>query len=196
MSGYDAGLSATDTAALAKIDALATNGLSGTNNSLAYRIGEVERHFHGWERWFGLAGTPDAEVKRADAIGTTVAPFVIDAGNATWGNWLQILGSSDTPASVGSAKFDLHKIMIVDVERDNSIHFLQIAAGTSGAAALTAGTYTEFVFKPQAVNTEETPFELMMRRQNAGTKVWARVLAVGADTGTVSFFVGLHEYEG
>jgi hypothetical protein len=164
------------------------------NESLAYRIMEIERHVHNWERWFGLAGTPDAEVHRADRIGTTVAPFQVDGGNNTWGSWLQILGSSDTPAEGTNAKFDLHKLMIVDCERDAAIHLVQIAAGASGEDALTAKTFTEFVYKPQATNTEELPFDVMMRRQNAGTKVWVRVWPVGQNTGTLDFFIGLHEY--
>jgi hypothetical protein len=164
------------------------------NESLAYRIMEIERHLHGYERWFGLAGTPDAELHRADRIGTTTAAFQVDAGNNTWGSWLQILGSSDTPADGTNAKFDLHKLMIVDCERDGATHLIQIAAGASGAAALTAGTYTEFVYRPQATNTEELPYPIMMRRQNAGTKIWARVWSVGQNTGTIDFFIGLHEY--
>jgi len=34
-----------------KIDSAATLGLEGTSNSLAYRVMELERHFHNVERW-------------------------------------------------------------------------------------------------------------------------------------------------
>lgn len=34
-------------------DAITTLGLLGTSNSLAYRVHELERHFHGYERWYG-----------------------------------------------------------------------------------------------------------------------------------------------
>ena len=39
----------------AKIDSLATNGLNGVNNSLAYRVHEIENHFHSVERWVGIS---------------------------------------------------------------------------------------------------------------------------------------------
>jgi hypothetical protein len=176
---------------IAKIDSLATDGLSGVNNSLAYRIGEVERHFHSYERWYGLAASPSAETHRADQVAKDITAFRIDAGDDAYGAWVQVLGSSDT-----TLKFDLHRLMITDVERDGSTHFVQIACGETGDGAVTAGTYTEFVYKPQATNTEETPVEVQMRRQTAGTKVWVRCLAYDQNTGTMDFYIGLHFYEG
>jgi hypothetical protein len=179
-----------------KIDGAATDGLAGVSNSLAYRANEIERHLHGWERWFGLAGAPDAEVHRADRIGTTVTAFQADGGNNTWGSWLQVLGSSDTPADVGQAKYDLHRIQVVAVERTNATHFVQIALGASGAAALASGDYTELVFHPQSVQAQEVPVDMIMRRKDATTKAWLRCWVVGQNTGTMDFFVGVHEYAG
>ena len=179
-----------------KIDGAATDGLSGVSNSLAYRANEIERHLHGWERWFGLAGAPDAELHRADRIGTTTTPFQADGGNLVWGTWLQILGSDDTPADAGMAKFDLHRIQMVAVERINATYFVQIALGASGAAALASDDYTEFSFHPQSNQAQEVPVEMIMRRKDAGTKAWLRCLAVGQNTGTMDFFLGLHEYSG
>lgn len=173
-----------------------TDGLSGVDDSLSYRIAEVDRHIHGWERWFGLSGSPSGETHRAQRIGTTVAPFVIDGGNTTWGDWVQVLGSSDTPAVAGQVKFDLHRITVTAIERAASIHLMQFAFGATAADALTANAFTEFVFQPQVVQGRVAPLDMISRRQTAGTKAWARVLVVGQDTGTVSFFIGLHEYEG
>ena len=34
-----------------KIDQAVTDGLAGTSNSLAYRVHEIEKHFHGREFW-------------------------------------------------------------------------------------------------------------------------------------------------
>jgi hypothetical protein len=180
----------------AKIDNAATDGLSGVEDSLSYRVAEIERHLHGWERWFGLSGSPSGETHRAERIGTTSTPFTIDGGNDTWGSWLQILGSSDTPAIAGQAKYDLHRLEIVTVERTNATHFIQVALGASGAAALTATTYTEFVFRPTTIQGRAAPIDIIVRRQDAGTKAWARCWVVGQNTGAVSFFVGLHEYNG
>lgn len=174
----------------------AVSGLGGIEDSLGYRIGEVDRHNHNYERWFGLSGSPSGETHRAQRIGTTSTAFQMDAGNNTWGNWLQILGSSDTPAVAGMVKYDLHRLAVTAVERTNAIHFVQLGYGASGAAALTANTYTEFIFEPTVVQGRVAPVDIISRRQDAGTKAWVRCWVVGQDTGTVDFFIGLHEYDG
>ena len=168
------------------------------NEPIYNRLYEIERHFHNYERWFGKAVTATA-THFADRIGKTEAggaevPFQIDAGNDTWGTWVQLLGEDDTPAVAGNTKWDIHRLMIVDVERDASTHFVQIGFGATGAAALLANTYTEFAYKPQATNTEETPIDVMTRRQANDTLAWARVMVIAGDTGTVDFYLGLHEY--
>jgi hypothetical protein len=177
-------------------DTVVTTGLLGTEDSLAYRVHEIERHLHHYERWFGAAGAPSGETHVADRIGTTSASFQADAGNDTWGTWLQVLGSSDTPADAAQAKYDFHRVMITAVENANSVHFIQIALGTSGAAALAAGDYTEFVFQPQSVQGQQTIVTFNIRRCDDGTKAWVRAWVVGANTSTVNFFVGIHEYPG
>lgn len=191
-----AATTAIDMSDVSKIDSAATDGLAGVSNSLAYRVHEIERHFHGWERWMGLAASPSGETHRADSIVDNVNPFVIDAGNNTWGSWVQILGSSDTPVDTGMVKYDLHQIDIVAAETANVVYFIQIAFGETAAGALTAGTYTELVFIPQSANGRPAPIPMISRRQNAGTKAWARNLARGTNTATLSFYIGLHEYPG
>jgi hypothetical protein len=178
-----------------KLDNQAVDGLTGIEDSLAYKVAEIEGHLHGWERWYGLALVPNAEVHVADRIGTAVAALQIDAGNLAWGVWVCILGSSDTPADVGMVKFDPHRLMITAAERQVS-YFIQLGFGASGVAALAAGTYTEFVYKPTSLNAEETPLEIQVRRSLAGTKVFARCYVPTQNTGTLDFFLGLHEYAG
>lgn len=178
-----------------KIDSAATNGLLGVEDSLAYRIGEVERHLHSYESWFGAAVVPNGEIHVADRIGTTAASFQADAGNDTWGTWLQILGSSDTPARAGNVKFDLHRIVFTAAER-TGVHFIQISYGASGAAGLAAGEYTEIVLVEPLGTAVPSPVDLNDRRSDAGTKTWLRVFVPGQNTGTLNFFIGVHEYEG
>ena len=55
-----------------KIDNQATLGLLGTNNSLAYRVHEIEKHFHSPERWLGILGAQTA----TDWADDTLTPFV------------------------------------------------------------------------------------------------------------------------
>jgi len=178
-----------------EIDEAATLGLLGTGNSLAYRVHEAERHMHFYERWYGAAAVPNAPAHVADRIGTATTAFQADAGNNTWGAWLQVLGTTDMTVADG-AYFDPHRAMITAVERANAIHFVQVGAGASGAAALLAGTYSEFVFKPTGAASQETPVFIQSRRVAVGVPAWVRVWAVGENTGTVDFFYGAHFYEG
>jgi hypothetical protein len=187
-----------------KIDGAATLGMGagGVSNSLAYRVHEIERHLHSYERWFGVSVDPNAEVHIADRIGKAESggaetAFQPDAGNDTWGNWLQILGSSDTPgAGTTNAFYDLHRILVTQVEEANSLYFVQIAFGASGAAAFGANTYTEFPFRALASDMTEIPLQFQTRRIAAGTKAWVRIMCIGKDTAKLSFMFGLHEYEG
>lgn len=177
-------------------DTVATDGLAATADSLPYRLGEIERHLHAYESWFGLAASASGETHVADRLAPLIAPFVIDAGNETWGAWVQVLGSSDTPARASQVKYDMHKFLVTAAERTTAVYFVQFAFGTSGAAALTADAFTEQVFYSPAAVSRSAPNVLQTRRMTAGTKAWARCLCIGQNTGTLSFYIGLHEYEG
>lgn len=177
-----------------KIDNTATNGLLGVPDSLAYRVHEIERHLHSSASWFGLAVTASGETHVADRIGAGVNPFRIDAGNDTWGAWVQILGSSDTPARAAQLYFDPHLMIVKDTE-SAAVYFIQIARGTSGDAALAAGMYTELVYSA-TVQKETGIIDVQTGRAPAGSKLWARCLAVGQNTAWLDFYIGIHEYQG
>lgn len=182
-------------------DSIPTVGLLGVSNSLAYRVHEIEKHFHSNEDWFGLADTPDAEVHRADdvtdhVLANPIDPFQLDAGNEVWGSWVQILGSSDTPNRAGMAKFDMHHIQVVASESTNIQTFIQIAWGADGATGLAAGDYTTVPYLTPTNQAAETSIPVMMERITVGTKVWARCLGMGENTMTLDFFFGIHEYVG
>lgn len=159
-----------------------------------YGITEIESHLHSNERWYGAAVTPSGETHVADRLGVGVVAFEIDAGNNTWGSWLQILGSSDTPADPGKLYMDVHRVMVVSTER-NATYFMQFSAGATGAAGLTALTYTEAVFQPLSNQLDSQPLCMQSRRSASGTKIWARCLCPLQDTAKITFYFGIHEYE-
>ncbi len=184
---------------LRKIDEQTTLGLAGASNSLAYRTHEIETHFHSNESWYGIAAVPDLPDHAADRIGTATAGFIVDGGagaGGSWGDWVQIFGTDDTPARSGMAKFDFHRLFVTAVERASTVHFIQIGFGASGADALADGTYTEFVYRSGAAVNREAPVDFQTKRHDAGTLAWIRIWAVGADTGTLTVFLGIHEYVG
>ena len=67
---------------LQKVDSAATDGLAGVNNSLAYRVHEIERHVHSYERWFELAAAPDPTDHVADRGGTGAGALLPAGGLA------------------------------------------------------------------------------------------------------------------
>lgn len=177
-----------------KLDSAATDGLTGVSNSLAYRVHEIERHLHSAGSWFEVAAVPNLTAHAADRIGDGAGAFQIDAGNDDWGTWVQILGSSDTPARTGGAYFDPHQF-IVEAAEKAATYFIQIGRGASGAAALTAGTYTEFIYSA-TVQKDTGIIKVQSGRAPAGSLLWARCMAPGEDTATLDFYFGIHEYEG
>lgn len=181
---------------LNKIDGAETDGLSGTSNSLSYRVEEIEKHFHSAGSWFEKATTADTTVHVADRIGGGIGAFQIDAGNDTWGAWVQILGSEDTPARTDMAYYDPHLILISAAERE-TVYFIQFARGlTTATDAYTAGMFTELCIGVDATRKFKNDTPVQTSRVPAGSMLWARCLAVGADTGTLDFYLGIHEYGG
>lgn len=179
-----------------KIDSQATLGLLGAVDSVSYRIHEIERHLHSSGSWFQKAGTPSA-THIADRIGVAGGdgPFRIDAGNDTWGDWLQILGSGDTPARGASqVYFDPHELVISDAER-GATYFIQFGRGATGAAALEAGTYTELVLDT-TTRAGGNIVGIQTGRAPAGSLLWARCMSPENDTSWIDFYLGLHEYQG
>jgi hypothetical protein len=177
-----------------KIDDVATSGLTGVSNSLAYRVHEIERHLHSGARWYETAAIPDGEDHVADRLGSGTGAFQIDADNDDWGSWLQILGADDTPADVGKVYFDPHLLVISASERA-AIYFIQFARGDSGDAGYAAGHYTELVLD-LTNKAGGAIIPVQTGRAPAGSKLWARCMCPGQNTATVDFYIGIHEYEG
>lgn len=183
---------------LIKIDNLAINGLEGVEGSLGYKVDTIEKHLHNNEKWFGLAGTPDAELHRADRITLLPSPFRADAGDDDWGSWLQVLGSNDTPVKSGMLKFDFHKVLIHGHERNTNMYVMQMASGESAdlAAKLVSEDFTELTLVTGGGTSEVGAIDFKDIRCDAGDKVWARIWADGQNTGWLDFYIGIHEYIG
>lgn len=169
------------------LDNVVTDGLLGTPDSLAYRVEELERHFHNHERWIGLAGNLN-----------TLAPCVIDSGDNTWGAWVEILPIGATPMFPNMTRFDMHRVLVTAAERTTPyrVMFLWKTAAQSDDDALNAYQFTEFLFAATTATFRSAIHDVLMPRLLAGGySVQARCWNAG-NTGTLAFFVGLHEYEG
>ena len=156
---------------------------------------EIERHLHSQEKWFGAATTPSGETHIADRMVGGIDPFTLTAGNDTFGAWLQVLGSSDTPVSTGMTKFDAHRFMVTST--DSTLPFIiQIATGESAglAAKIAAEEFTEAPYVSATNNNDSGIQDILSIRISAGEKVWARAACIGGNGNTIDFYYGIHEY--
>ena len=179
-----------------KIDGAASDGLSGVANSLSYRIQEIERHFHNRERWWGAVGAPD----ETNAIEANVTrPFAAPSGADTWGAAVPICGTDDDPTpGDGDTKFDIHRLLITDLDDETDAWRIRViwGTGTSGDA-IAAGQWTEIMVQSNAVPGNRAggqPIDVIMRRVNVGTKLWAQSWNNSINE-ELSFFFGVHGYE-
>jgi hypothetical protein len=90
--------------------------------------------------------------------------------------------------------FDPHELVITAAER-TAAYYIQIGRGASGAAALSAGTYTELALD-LTDRGGGAIVNVQTGRAPAGSKLWARCMCPGQNTGTLDFLMGIHEYEG
>lgn len=172
-------------------------GLAGVANSLCYRVEELEKHFHGRERWFGKLAVQTATDWADNNIAT---PYQAISGNNTYGagasDAAQVIGTADTPAITLMTKFDVHRIMIIDAS-ETTTYKLRLVYGTGTKAdAIAAGQYSTFMVRidPAKGDDSGTPIDVMMPRGTAGsTQVWLECWNA-TDDATIDFYVGWHEY--
>jgi len=180
-----------------QMDDLATNGLSGVVDSLAYRIETVEQHFHHRELWRGIKAVPTGTAWADDLL----TPFRAISGSNTYGGDADdealVLGTDDTPVESGHTKFDLHRLLIVALSTDTPWKIRVIwGTGTMGDA-ITAEQFTEIMVQnnPNGAKAGGFPIDIMMPRLNSGAdQVWAQAWNA-TDNATCDFLVGFHEYE-
>jgi len=174
-----------------KVDLQATDGLAGVSNSLAYRVHEIEKHFHSIERWYGDDG---------DSTGSTannLTAWTLTAGSSeAYGSEVQLLGANDIASGdfvFTPVCFDLHRIKVVSSNQNDSTYMIQIwgGTGTFGEATL----LTEVPYRRGQSSVEVTPIDCQMERQAVANKIWARVKCA-TDGKTVDIIIGVHAYSG
>lgn len=157
---------------------------------------EIEKHLHNYEKWFGLAAVPSGEVHRADRMAGATASFQIVAGNNTFGSWVQVLGSADTPIQAGKTKFDFHRVLVTATNSTRPF-IVQIVSGESSGivAKLAAEDFDEFPYISATNNNDSGISDVIDKRLNSGEKVWMRCADIGGNATTFNFYIGLHEYD-
>lgn len=125
-----------------------------------------------------------------------IQPFQLVAGNNTFGNWVQVLGSSDTPIQAGKTRFDLHRVLVTGTNSTRTF-IIQIISGESAdfAAKLTAEDFDEFPYISSSNNNDSGISDIIDKRGHAGDKVWMRCADVGGNGTNINLYIGLHEYD-
>ena len=179
-----------------KNDTVSGNSLVSLAKYILKESIEIEKHLHGNEKWFGLASTPSGETHRADRMAGGINPFTLTAGNNTWGNWVQILGSDDTPVESGKTKFDPHRFLVTSTNSTNPYN-IQLVYGESAdiAAKIAAEDMTEFPYIAATNNNDSGISQDMAERYSAGEKLWARCVCIEGNGSTINFYYGIHEYD-
>lgn len=186
-----------DPTGTSKIDSAATDGLLGGNNSLAYRVHEIEKHFHNHEHWRGKLAVQTATAWADD----TLTPFRAISGANIYGagadDEAQVLGTDDTPIN-GSVKYDPYRIVIVELSTDTPWKLRLVYGSGTMADAITAMQFTELMAVNIVTGSKSggAPLDFRVPRLESGVdKVWIQAWNA-TDNATCDFFVGIHEYPG
>jgi hypothetical protein len=179
-----------------KIDDLAVSGMrvGGTTRSLAWYAQKIENHMHNRELWRGIAADQSGDNWAADRL----VPYQATSGNNAYGSEIKVIGSDDTPFTVDKLRFDPHRILVVQVSSDNEYKLRFAWSLTTFADAITAGQFAEIMVKFDAMNPQQSagvPIDVQLPGQPVGTKFWAQAWNTTNLT-TISFYIGIHEYEG
>jgi hypothetical protein len=198
------GVSSEDLVAVNKIDGLATLGLAGVSNSLAYRVHEIEKHFHNDERWYGKSAdqsgvNPWATSLSAAGMRTS---FRATSGSSAFGadanDEALCWGVNDTLsiAGVTMTKLDFHEIFVT-ASSVTTIWYLRIIYGSGTMAdAITAGQFSCLPLVADAAQNGSIDIiiPIMMPRVTIGThKIWIQGKNA-TDNATIDFLIGVHGY--
>ena len=156
---------------------------------------EVEKHLHGHEKWLGAAAVANGEIHVADRLGPGIVPFALLSGNNAYGNWLQVMGSSDSPIEADMTRMDAHRALVTTTDSTEAF-CVQFVIGESAdiAALIAAEDFTEFAYISATNNADAGITDVMSKRIVSGTKVWARCICIGQNAKTINLYVGVHEY--
>jgi len=183
---------------LAKIDEAAVSGMVGASNSLAYKVHEIERHFHGRERWRGKRAV-QTDTQWADDV---LTPFRAISGNNAYGtdanDEAKVLSTADTPTIAGNVRYDVHRIVMINASSQTAYKLRLVYGSGTMVDAITAGLFTEIIVMsdPSAQQVPHEIINVMMPRATCGvTKLWVQAWNATNDA-WFDFLIGLHEYEG
>jgi len=162
------------------------NGLLGVNNSLAYKVNEIEKHFHNTSICYGqTAGGNEVE---ADSL----LPFEAVAGvTPDFGVEKLITAGGVIGGGSATKKQDPDHIFIYTVDKADKLYILQFYYGTGifGAATLWSSLY----FKGPATGRSSS-IAVVFPRIACNNKIWAKCKCETSG-GLINFLLRVHVYD-
>jgi len=154
----------------------------------------VGKHIHNYERWLGsTSGVAPADEDSFDPFIATTSATAEEFGTP-----IAVLDGTDTPVQSNMNYFDLHRLLITDISVADEVFKIRIADNGSGATswseAVAAGHYTDILIQVTSISEFISPIQLKQNRLAKASKIWVAIAKEGAGSGTISFFIGLHEY--
>ena len=173
----------------------------GADVPLAAEAEIVDDHLHNYDVAFGAAAVPVGTTHIADIESTTPFSVTAVAHGAGWGTPVQILGSADTPTSIGTPPrmtgqvyFDLRKLWLISLSQ-TSLYIMRIIWGSTSqtaAQAITAGQYTD---QPLQNFVGQCIFqEVENIRAPIGSNIWSSIFNSNAVAAVATFVYSIHEY--
>lgn len=178
----------------------ATIPASTTVNSIAHRLTRVQSWVHGRNRWMGLATVPNGELHVTDSIADGALPFTFTSGvvNSTYGPWVQVLGSLDSPRPGTSWLYLMFSNWKCTDTNSTDVWLFQAAAGPDTATRdylVSIGQYSEVLFKTGSTTNDAAQFDVRTPLLPVGIKVWMRALTIGAAGRSFYGHYAMHGYE-
>lgn len=159
---------------------VASPGLSeAIFDSLAYRIAEIEKHFHSKSR----------------VIPATITPIVIQSGANAWGTAVQILAAGDTPIFPGNKFFDPDTLIVVSSSIVTPYRLRLIWGTGTSAAAILDDQFSETIYCPYLAGVSTFHVIIRSPRIACGSICWIQCWNA-TNLAALSIFASLHEYEG
>lgn len=115
-------------------DNATVSGLAGTEDSLAYKINELEKHIHNTPQHYGSDGAGNCTL---DGL----TEFIASAGNGAWGREDQLHDGTVFESGDATKKFDFGEIYVTAVGTANRPLLIELLVTTqAGAVALDGAT--------------------------------------------------------
>jgi hypothetical protein len=153
------------------------------------KVGEIYRHFHNTEYWFGK-GFTDGYAK-ADSLNE----WTLTTGAAdTFGDSVRLFNGDEVSELNSNAKeINIHEVFVTAVSQSDANYLIELLYSSDGTWA-NRKRITTLPFRAASTFAESLPIEVVAPQIPADAVIWARALCTDNASKTIDIIVGLHVY--